>query len=102
MARRKRLTDAALATASRLCAAGQAVLPARTGAYTLQLTNRVDWGWVMTDWRTTGEPIDLDPNELLGLSQVAKVSRIPGKAGCAQPGAEQNRIGRTTAARIPA
>ena len=33
----------------------------------------------MTDWTTTGEPIDLDPNELLGLSQVAKVSRIPDK-----------------------
>ena len=32
----------------------------------------------MTENRTTtGEPIDLDPNELLGLSQVAKVSRIP-------------------------
>ena len=30
----------------------------------------------MTDWTTTGEPIDLDPNELLGLSQVARVSRI--------------------------
>ena len=28
---------------------------------------------------TTGEPIDLDPNELLGLSQVAKLSRIPNK-----------------------
>lgn len=34
----------------------------------------------MTENRTTtGEPIDLDPHELLGLSQVAKVSRIPEK-----------------------
>ena len=34
----------------------------------------------MTGSRTvTGEPIDLDPNELLGLSQVAKVSRIADK-----------------------
>ena len=35
----------------------------------------------MTDWKTTGEPIDLDPNELLGLSQIAKVSEGLGKPG---------------------
>ena len=34
----------------------------------------------MTESRTTtSEPIDLDPYELLGLSQVAKVSRIADK-----------------------
>jgi hypothetical protein len=34
----------------------------------------------MTEDRTiTGEPIEFDPNELLGLSQVAKVSRIQDK-----------------------
>lgn len=34
----------------------------------------------MTENRTTSsEAIDLDPSELLGLSQVAKVSKIPDK-----------------------
>jgi hypothetical protein len=37
-------------------------------------------GAVVTENRTTsGEPIDLDVNELFGLSQVAKVSKVPDK-----------------------
>jgi hypothetical protein len=62
-----------------------AVLPARPGAYTLKLTWWTNLsgghrGRVVTENRTmSGEPIDLDLNELLGLSQVAKVSKVPDK-----------------------
>ena len=37
------------------------------------------------------EPIDLDPNELLGLSQIAKVSEGLGEPGALGQVSEQNR-----------
>lgn len=61
-------------------------MPSKRGAYTfrsrdLNEPGRHSGAGMTENWTIADEPIDLDPNELLGLSQIAKVSEGLGKPG---------------------